>query len=558
MVEKAFNLLYREVRGLHEAAYLLGAFALFSQILALVRDRVFAYQFGAGEVLDVYYAAFRIPDLIFVTIASLVSVYVLIPFLSEKLALSRESAREFLSSIFSFFAALVIATSVIAFVFAPKLLTYFFPGLIESNLFEELIVLTRLLLLQPFFLGLSSLFASVTQAHHRFILYATSPLLYNLGIIIGALFLYPLFGILGLGYGVVMGAFFHMVIQVPFLFEERLLPKIVMPDMKVVKEVFLLSLPRTLTLSMGQITLLVLLAFASLLTSGSIAVFTFAYNLQNVPLVIIGASYSVAAFPTLARLFSEGDQDQFFLNVSAALRHIFFWSIPVIVLFVVLRAQIVRVILGSGEFNWDDTRLVAAGLALFVVSLVAQSVVLLLVRGYYAAGETKKPLIVNVLSSLIAVSSAYILLTLFTQNSSVRDFFEVFLRVEGIKGTAVLMLPLGYSLGMIVNATTLLVLFQKKFKGKTLIIITSLWKSALAAAAAGFVAYSLLQVLDDVLDLDTFIGIFTQGAVAGFAGVFVGGFLLYITKSAEFAEAMTSFHSRFWKRSTIAGHDQEL
>ncbi|MEX0917101.1 MAG: lipid II flippase MurJ [Candidatus Paceibacterota bacterium] len=558
MVRRAFNLLYREVRGLHEAAYLLGLFALFSQALALIRDRVFAHYFGAGATLDVYYAAFRIPDLIFVGIASLVSVYVLIPFLSERLLESKEKAREFLSSVFSFFALLIIGVSVVAFFLVPYLAEALFPGLKGGGTLDDLILLTRILLLQPILLGFSSLFASVTQVHHRFILYATSPLFYNLGIISGAIFLFPVFGIAGLGMGVVLGAFFHLAIQLPFLFEERLSPLLKVPDFKLIGEVFALSLPRTIALSAGQITLLFLVAFASLLQPGSIAIFSFSYNLQSVPLMVIGASYSVAAFPTLARLFSEGDRERFFLHVSTALRHILFWSLPIIVLFIVLRAQIVRVILGSGAFDWDDTRLVAAGLALFVISLAAQSVVLLLARGYYAAGNTMKPLVVNVLSSFVSLLSAYLLMKVFLSNDAWREFFEVFLRVEGIPGTAVLMLPLGYSIGMTLNAVILFALFRQDFKRRSLVVLSSLWRSALAALLAGIVSYATLRVLDGFLDLNTFVGIFTQGFTAGVLGLISGGWLLYLVESKEFKEAFDSVKGRFWKRNTIAGHDQEL
>ena len=97
MVKRIFNLIHKEIRGLHEAAYLLGMFALLSQILALVRDRLLAHFFGAGAVLDTYYAAFRIPDIIFVAIASIVSVYVLIPFLAEKSAVSKKKEKEFIN-----------------------------------------------------------------------------------------------------------------------------------------------------------------------------------------------------------------------------------------------------------------------------------------------------------------------------------------------------------------------------------------------------------------------------------------------------------------------------
>jgi len=305
MVRRILNLIHKEIRGLHEAAYLLGVFAILSQLLALVRDRLLANFFGAGTVLDIYYAAFRIPDLIFVGVASLVSVYVLIPFFSE--INSRTELRRFINSIFSVFAFAITAISATVFVFTPQLLSVLFPGLAGGEYFTDLVLLTRILLVQPFFLGISGLFASITQTHQRFILYALSPLLYNVSIIGGLLFLYPLFGISGLGIGVVIGAFLHMFIQIPYLFGSNLMPRLTVSiNFSDVKRVILLSLPRTLALSSTQITFLFLIAFASLMIPGSITIFSLSFNLQSVPLVIIGASYSVAAFPTLAKLFTGG------------------------------------------------------------------------------------------------------------------------------------------------------------------------------------------------------------------------------------------------------------
>ena len=211
--------------------------------------------------------------------------------------------------------------------------------------------------MQPIFLGASNTIAALTQLRHRFVLYSVSPLLYNLGIIFGAVVLYPMFGIAGLGWGVVSGALLHMAVQLPFFLQERSQIRLSPSKMFAsIREVLALSVPRTFALASTQISLLVIVAIASFLYPGSIAVFTFAYNLQSVPLTIIGVSYSVAAFPTLARLHAAGARREFTQYVEAAIRHVIFWSIPGMVFVIVLRAQIVRVVLGSGQFNWDATR----------------------------------------------------------------------------------------------------------------------------------------------------------------------------------------------------------
>lgn len=558
MVRRLFETLHREVRGLHEAAYLLGFFAILSQVLALVRDRLLAGNFGAGAELDLYYAAFRFPDLIFVGIASMVSVYVLIPFLSER-AEQEHDMRRFIDSVFTVFSLVMVVVSGIVFLYIRQLLSISFPGLMAGSSGEMLVHMTRILLLQPILLGLSNLLGSITQTRERFRLYAVSPLLYNIGIIIGILFFYPLVGLSGLIYGVVLGALLHMAIQLPFVFSVGLLPRLTFSiDPALIYRVVFLSLPRTLALSAQQLALLFVAGFASLMAPGSIAILNLAYNLQAVPLSIVGVSYSVAAFPTLARFFSGGHHKEFLEQVVAATRHILFWSLPALALIVVLRAQVVRVILGSGAFGWTETRLTAAALALFAISLTAQSLSLLFVRGYYAAGNTKKPLIINVLSAGLIVVFSLFFLKAFDWYPGFVESIESLLRVSGLPGTEVLMLPLGFTLASSVNAMLLWFLFQRDFNRFFSRVARTFLESLAAAVTMGTVAYFMLDVLDEIFNLDTFWGIFLQGSLSGLTAVAAGIALLALLKSEELSEAVSAVRHKFWKTPAIAPEVERL
>src|SRR3989344_2075805 len=559
MVERILNLLHREIRGLHEAAYVLGLFAFFSTVLALVRDRLLAHIFGAGATLDIYYASFRLPDLVFVSIASMVSIYVLIPFLTVKGDDVQERQRRFIGNVFSAFFASIVIVSALLFAAAPRLLPYLFPGLVDSPLFGDLVLLTRLLLLQPIFLGISNIFASITQVYGRFLLFAVAPLFYNLGIIVGALFWYPQFGILGLGYGVVLGAILHASVQLPFIIRGGFLSRMtVRLRFRELRNVIVLSLPRTLALSVNHVALLVLAGIASVMAEGSITVFNFSFNLQAAPLSIIGASYSVAAFPTLARLFSSGERGTFIVHMTTAARHIIFWSVPIVVLFVVLRAQIVRVVLGSGAFDWSDTRLTAAALALFAISLAAQGLSLLFVRGYYAAGNTLKPLLVNVFSALLIVALAFGLTKLFASSALWRYFVESLLRVEDIPGTAILMLPLGYSLALIIQAGIFWFLFQRESKEFSKVLSRVTFEVLSASIVMGFIVHWLLDVLGNLFDLNSFWGIFAQGFFAGSIGILCGILLWWVLGSREIREIHTSLRHKFWKTPTVGVDETEL
>ncbi len=559
MVAKLFRLLQKEFNGLHEAAFLLGFFALLSQIVAIVRDRIFASYFGAGVELDIYYAAFRIPDIIFVSVSSFVAITVVMPFFIAKYEKDKEQAKCFINNVFSVFFILIVIVCSVMYFFIPSIVERFMSFDKESA--EMVVTLSRILLLSPILLGISNIFASITQSFQNFLVYAISPVLYNIGIVIGLVVFYPMFDDLkGLALGVVLGAFLHMAIQLPVVIKHGFMPRFIIRfSLKEIKGVATLALPRTLGLSAQQLALFVLVALASSMAIGSISVFQLAFNLQSVPLSIIGVSYSVAAFPTLARLYSKRKMNRFVKQVLTAVRHIVFWSFPIMFLFIVLRAQIVRTILGAGEFDWSDTRLTAAILAIFAVSVIAQSLILLMVRAYYAAGNTKVPVLINTISAIFIILLAYFFNHLFSQFDVIRYFFEALLRVENISGTNVLALPFAYSTGMIMNVFLLWHFFKKDFVVKQTDRLQQTFRHSLYGAfVMGFISYNLLDVFDDVLDLNTFFGIFLQGALAGIGGIVFGIALLKVMKNHEIKEIQKALHRKFWKTKTVLPDQTKL
>lgn len=552
MVKKVFHILNREISGLHEAAYLLGAFAILSQVLALFRDRLFAATFGASRVLDLYYAAFRIPDLIFVSVASMVSVSVLVPFFVEKLKEGEEGGKKFIDNGFSVFFASIVLVSLAVFILIPFLIPYVLPGFDSEPLKTHLVSLSRIMLLSPIFLGISNFLASITQIYNRFFIYALSPLLYNVGIIIGVLVFYPLWGISGLAWGVVLGALLHCLVQVPFIREKKLFPRLHFPvEFKSIKSIVLTSLPRTLTLSSNQIALFFLVAFASLMGAGSIAVFNFSWNLQSVPLSIIGASYASAVFPALSRFIAAGQRNKFFEDLLISARHIIFWSLPMMALFVVLRAQIVRTILGAGAFGWSDTRLTAACLAIFTLSVVPQSLLLLFVRGYYALGRTWKPLLINVVSSVFVVGLGYLFVRLFNTTPIFRYFLEQLFKVENVSGSIVLVLPLAYAIGTTVNAVWHWLSFQIEFKDFSRQVGRTLFGSGSAAVIIGYVAHEFLDVFDNIFNINTLVGIFLQGLLSGILGIATGVLVLVLLKNQEIKDVWRTLHHKIWKARVV-------
>src|SRR3989344_3332889 len=489
---RALQLLSYEVRGLHTAVYVIALSSLLSSLLALLRDRLLAHAFGASATLDIYYAAFRIPDLIFVGAGALVSVYILIPELTRR---SSQEQREYIDTVLVGFSLIAVAASILAVLLAPAILATLFPEITAAGNGATLVGLTRLMLLQPIFLGLSNIFGAITQVRQRYALYALSPLLYNIGIISGVVFFYPMWGMLGLA------------------------------------------------LSLNQITFIGLVALAATLTPGSIAVYMLASNLQAVPLAIIGASYSVAAFPILAAAFARGERDLFIEHIATAARLVVFWSLPALALIIVLRAYIVRAILGSGAFDWNDTRLTAAVLGLLSLSLAAQGIAFLLVRGYYASGRTFVPFFVSLLTATATVGLGALLIGVF-QNPLIADLAQSILRVVNVPGSSVLALALAHTVVSILGAIVLVIHFERRFGG----FLSRVWggwvQSAIASLAAGLGAYGLLVVIGPITLASTTLSVITKGFAAGMFGLIVAGLTYALLGSREFAEILEAIRGR--------------
>lgn len=529
MVRQIIERIAAPVRGLHQAAYLLAALTLASQGLALLRDRTFADAFGAGQVLDLYYAAFRVPDLVFALVSSLVSAYVLIPRIA---GMDREATRRLLSESASFlFGAGGLICVVLAF-FMPQFLAFLYPSFIASAQHADFVFLARLLLVQPILLGLSGVLGSVTQVHRRFMLFAISPVLYNLGIILGTLVLYPIWGLPGIGLGVILGALAHLLVNLPVVLEAGVLPRLCLPNRETILSVVRDSVPRSLALGMGSVTALVLTAMAARLGTGAVSVFTFAGNLEAVPLALIGASYAVAAFPALSEASTPERRDEFTRILAASSRHIILWSVVALGLIVVLRAHIVRVILGAGAFDWDATRLTAALLAILAVGLVAQGLALLFSRALYAVRQSWWPLFYQFAGGACTVLLAIVFLALPAAGLSAS--LAALLRVADVPGVTILLLALAATLGQLFLAGLSLVALRNAAPGLARMLTRPLMDGSVAAIFGGAAAYATLVIEGTIAPLTTLLAVFTEGFIAGTVGLIASAFALYLVENEEF------------------------
>ncbi|HUX81074.1 MAG TPA: lipid II flippase MurJ, partial [Candidatus Paceibacterota bacterium] len=446
--------------------------------------------------------------------------------------MDRESTRRLLSESATFLFGVGGVICIVIGIFMPQFLTILYPNLANSPQHAAFVFLARLLLLQPLLLGLSGVLGSVTQVHRRFVLFALSPVLYNLGIIAGAVFLYPRLGLPGIGLGVIFGAIAYLSVNIPVVIEAGVMPRFRLPTVKIMASVVKDSIPRSLALGMGSVTALILTALASRIGTGSVSVFTFASNLEAVPLALIGSSYAVAAFPALSEASALKNHGEFSRVLSASARHIILWSVTSLGLIVVLRAHIVRVILGTGAFDWNATRLTAALLAILAVGLVAQGLILLFSRALYAARQSWRPLIYQIIGGAMTVLLAFYFLSLPAQELSVS--LAGFLKVGDVPLPSILLLALAATGGQIFLALLSLIALRgvSPHLGRTL--TRSLIDGSLAAITGGAAAYIVLLFEGGIAPLTTLLSVFTQGFIAGMVGLVVSALTLFLIENEEF------------------------
>jgi putative peptidoglycan lipid II flippase len=365
--------------------------------------------------------------------------------------------------------------------------------------------------LSPLFLGISGVWGGILQSFKRFLIYSLAPVFYNLGIIIGALYFVNWWGITGLAWGVALGAFLHMAVQIPAIyhlgFRYRL--RIIWHDLNT-RKIGKMMLPRTMSLAISQINLVVITVIASGLSSGSLAVFNFANNLQSFPIGIFGISFAIAAFPALSE--AAFDKEKLSASFSQTIRQILFFVIPVTVLIVALRAQIIRVVLGTGQFDWQATILTMDTLAFFALSLFAQATIPLLVRVFYARHDSATPFYLGLATVIVNVILSLIL----GKRMGVAGLACAY-SIANVLNFLLLWLWLNFSIGSLDIGN----------------ILRSMLKFTTSAVAAGGAAQITKALVWPFIDMTRFSGVFIQLVAAAMAGLAVYAAFCYLLRSEE-------------------------
>lgn len=392
---------------------LLVAFStLLSKFLGVIRDHLLAKTFGAtgGEGiynLDTYYAAFRIPDLLYnLLIFGTLSAAFIPIFIRYKKNRDTKNAWEFANSMLHLLFLGTLVLAVILFILAPLLAHVVAGGFGAADL-ELTTKLMRLMLLSPIFFSLSAVFISIQDSFKHFFFRSLAPLFYNFGIILGIVYFGTEFGVMGVTWGVIIGSVLQLLIQIPALKQVgfRYTP-ILGYQRRDVKEAIRLMGPRILGLSINQLTLLVNTLIGSFLMTGSIAIFNLADNLQSLPLGLVGISFAITSFATLSELATEPTPEQFSREIRRVVNQILILIIPATLGMLVLRNEIIDVILVGGRFSSADALLTSRVLAYFLISLFAQSLIPLLSRGFYAYHNTRTPVVTALIGAFISIAGS--------------------------------------------------------------------------------------------------------------------------------------------------------
>ncbi len=455
--------------------------SLVSQLLGFVRDKLLSHIYGAGFFLDSYYAAFRVPEFMYLSVGSFVSSAILVPLFSKKLY--DEDRIIWFQKLLTTFTVFFIVVYGAVMVFLPYIIKHLY-GHTDLAFQNSIIIYGSILLISTFFLSLSSIISSVSQQKRKFFAVGVAPILYNLGAVIGILFLRPFWGIGGVCVGIVLGSIMHLAISMPVAIKEGLFAgygSFVGRAFSFIllKQTLKKSFLRTLSLVASAVTFFLLTYFASLYPVGSITVISLAFTLQTVFHTLIGVSYATTIFPQLADAYVKGDYILFDSIFSRGFKKIFLISIVLTALVVIFRYEIVYILFGSGKFTNHDVILTASSLGLFIISLYAQNIILLISRASYAKGDYILPLVTNSLSAILMYFFAYI---------AYINFDNIFY--------SVLSIPLAYTLSQYIALGVGLKIYKKnKIIKKPYLGFLYILKIVLVTGAVSVASRYLLYVM---------------------------------------------------------------
>jgi len=434
------------------ASILLIFMVTLGKIIGFLKLHFIARFFGISQELDIFWAAFALPDFVFALLVVGTVNAALIPvFIKIQKKEKPEVLTETVNTILAILIGILAIVGILIYFAIPVVARMLFSGqsafgviqldpalsqASNENYIQLYINLSRLMLASPIILTVSSVLSAYLQSFKRFTVSSLAPVFYNIGILVG-LFVFVLFapqyGVYALGYSVIIGSLFHLLVQIPAILSMHKPEKFTLKINSYVKEILRLSGPRVFGLGVEQIAMIFNTFWSFTLGAGALSAFKFASSLHLLPVDILSGSFLQAIFPHMNEAANKDDK---FASLNRlyvkALTAILLVGIPVVIAFITLRIPMVRLIYGAGRFSWSATVATSFVLAFFAPAILLQAIASLNIRVFYSLHNTRTPVIASIIGVILSISFSILFTNYFSHYHEFRSFFESFLATYDI------------------------------------------------------------------------------------------------------------------------------
>ena len=483
---------------------------ILGQLAGLVRGILVARAFGASPELDAFIYANRVSETLFLLVAGGALGSAFIPAFTGLLAKDdKDSAWRLAASLANAVTLTLSLLAVLIAFFAPQVVRYALaPGLSKNpELFALTVSLLRIQLISAVLFGLGGLIVGILNAHQVFLVPALTPAMYQLGIIFGAVVLAPSMGIYGLAWGVVIGALFYLLIQIPSLLKQRGTYAFTLGlDNPNTRQVILLMGPRLFGVAVVQLNFWVNNILASNMEGGSAASLSYGFSLMLMAQAAIAQSVAIAAMPTFSAQHALGKVEEMRASLAATLRGILLMALPASVGLIVLREPLIAFLYQRGKFDEHDVQLTAWALLWYAAGLVGHSIMEVLTRAFYAQQDTKTPVVIGTIAMGLNVIFSIWFSMLFAQIG--------WFPLGG--------LALANSLATALEATALFIFMRKRLNGiEGKSIADGAWRVTLSALGMGIGLLFWIQVTGNLTRWLVALGGVAVGGTIYFMGVLI-------------------------------------
>ncbi|MDO8610382.1 MAG: murein biosynthesis integral membrane protein MurJ [bacterium] len=513
ILNKTKDFIFSKQSSIFSSAMLLSFMIIISRVFGFLRYRILASYFPTNQ-LDIFFASFRIPDLVFEILitGALTSSFIPIFIKYQK---NKEELKETISSIINLIFLLMIIFIIVIFISLDFIMPLITPGYSQEKI-ALIIFYSRILLIgQLPFMVLGNFLTGIGQSNKTFFLSAIAPIIYNLAIIIFTIFFASSFYLLAPMFGVIIGAALMFIIQTPLLFRSDFTYGFYLKKTKGLIEFIRIIIPRAFTVIVAQIDATIDLTLTTFLGNGAYTYFYLAQHLQLLPVSVIGMAFGQASLPYLSEIYRENKIEEFKSIIVDSILNLFFFTIPIMSFFIFARTPLVRLFFGGQQFDWDSTVQTAITMSYFSLSLPFHTIYYFLTRSFYALMDSRTPFYISIFSILLNTILSLLFVFVFK--------FPVWA------------LAISFSVSMIVNVIMLLIILSIKLHGLNFrYLFTESIKMLIATGIPSVIVYYLMKVFDTlILDTSRTINIFFLILINGIIYVLLYLFLSWILDVKE-------------------------